>query len=123
MEFDLQEVFDTVATHLIKQGERSASYTECLYKDGLGRSCAIGCLIKDKYYSRDLEGKKAIQGQVVNALAKSLNTTPENIWDNSGSLLALQSIHDDSMPEEWNKKLKDFAMNRSLALPDVLLKP
>lgn len=57
-----QDVFNTVAKHLIEQGEPSA-YGEgviCRYRhtspDGKQLSCAIGCLIPDVEYNDAIEG-------------------------------------------------------------------
>jgi len=123
-EFDLQEVFDTVATHLIKQGERSTSGTlYCKYRGDNGTKCAIGVLIKEEFYNADIEGCKATQVPVVIALSKSLKVDVTSIYANSFPLSDLQKIHDETKPDMWSVKLKEFAKVYSLALPDVLLKP
>lgn len=42
-----QEIFDTVARHLHKQGVQAldASGNGCLYRTPAGLRCAVGCLI------------------------------------------------------------------------------
>ncbi len=59
-----QDIFDTVAVHLIEQGEPSVDATgSCQYRDGVGANgkmlmCAIGCLIPDEMYDKvRMEGK------------------------------------------------------------------
>lgn len=54
-----QEVFDKVATHLLKQGVCSAdddNDRECLYRGPNGTMCAAGALIPDDKYDPILEG-------------------------------------------------------------------
>ncbi len=51
-----QEIFDTVAIHLIKQGKQSAdAFGNCLYRGPEGLKCAVGCLIPDEVYQRNME--------------------------------------------------------------------
>ena len=52
-----QEIFDTVLTHLRKQGKAAKSiYGKCLYRGVGGTSCAVGCLIPDAMYDLRIEG-------------------------------------------------------------------
>jgi hypothetical protein len=51
-----QEIFDTVALHLIKQGKQSIDADDnCLYRGPEGLKCAIGCLIPDELYLSKME--------------------------------------------------------------------
>jgi hypothetical protein len=53
-----QEIFDTVAFHLIKQGKKSANDRGiCLYRSPGGLKCAVGCLIPDEVYWPSMEGR------------------------------------------------------------------
>lgn len=53
----LQEIFDQVATHLLDQGVASVdSVKGCLYRGPEGTKCALGCLIPDNYYTKEMEG-------------------------------------------------------------------
>jgi hypothetical protein len=57
-----QEIFDTVALHLIKQGKQSADATgDCFYRSPDGLKCAVGCLIPDEVYRPEMEGKNIYQ--------------------------------------------------------------
>lgn len=60
-----QEIFDTVARHLHKQGKRAGKYDNdsrdeadfrCLYRGPEGTKCAVGCLIPDELYDPNIEG-------------------------------------------------------------------
>ena len=55
-----QEIFDKVATHLLTQGKRAGHLMDdgefrCMYRGPEGTTCAIGCLIPDDLYSRNME--------------------------------------------------------------------
>lgn len=52
-----QEVFDRVASHLIKQNKKSreSSIGPCVYRTPQGLSCAVGCLISEEDYDNRVE--------------------------------------------------------------------
>lgn len=51
-----QEVFDTVATHLLVQGKPAHDHNnECRYRAPDGAKCAVGCLINDDEYKAQME--------------------------------------------------------------------
>lgn len=57
---EAQEIFDTVAKHLFKQGCRSIEVDDeddaaCLYRGPERKMCAIGVLIPDELYTSRLE--------------------------------------------------------------------
>jgi len=53
-----QEIFDYVLAHLKMQNARAMGDPGmCVYKNGEGKSCAIGCLIPDDLYTISIEGK------------------------------------------------------------------
>lgn len=58
-----QQVYDTVATHLLAQGRPAKavfkSVVQCAYRDHHGFKCAVGCLIPDDMYDPEMEGKTA----------------------------------------------------------------
>lgn len=101
-----QEVFDQVATHLLKQGERSIEPTAylCVYKTSEGLSCAAGCLMSDDDYSHDFEQNTW----------KEL-TKYRGVPDAHVSLITeLQKLHDDNRPRAWRNKLRRIANNHGL---------
>lgn len=57
MAMTLQEIFDKVCKHLHKQNKQAMNTRTggCMYRDSHGRRCAVGCLIKHKDYSKDIE--------------------------------------------------------------------
>lgn len=53
----LQEIFSTIAIHLLKQGEKSTgAIGECRYLAPDGCKCAAGCLIPPEDYDPMFEG-------------------------------------------------------------------
>ena len=104
------DVFNKVSEHLLTQNERSLdTFGDCLYRSAEGLACAVGCLIKDEFYSEDLEHIYAVnsytddwQKPIRNAL--ELSGVPIN--DEMKDLVQkLQVIHDSKQPEFWRKEL------------------
>lgn len=122
-----QEVFDTVANHLLTQMEKStrklpyASIERvvmgaCAYRGDGGLKCAVGVLIPDEKYSIDMETISAY------ALCERF---PEIAWilGSAGWEFAdlLQDIHDNSNPESWFCCLQTLGLTHRLNT-DVLEK-
>lgn len=112
---DNQEIFDTVALHLVTQNHRCESDDTCKYHH-LGRKCAVGCLISDEvynsYYSpgmsyNPLEGK-AIRSPVVKVAVEQSQETKLTM-DNIALLEQLQQVHDQAPPPEWAEALAHVA--------------
>jgi len=101
-----QELFDTVATHLIKQGKRSISKYECLYRGPDGMKCAIGCLIPDSDYRPYFEGNDLGQLLEYGKLPKNL---AEEFTENEDMLADLQALHDNDEPNMWKERLAEIA--------------
>lgn len=114
------ELFKIVKNHLLTQGKPSyipvededtgelMEGDECAYR-GLGTDkCAVGCLIKDEYYSVSMEGSILTETPVLKAVEKSLNAklTPDNIL----LLRNLQQVHDRVMPAKWKDALATLAV-------------
>lgn len=56
MAMTLQQIFDKVCKHLHKQNEQAMGDGGiCVYRSSSGKRCAVGCLIKHKDYSKDIE--------------------------------------------------------------------
>lgn len=103
------EVMKTVSEHLLKQGRKSGTPSggTCLYlyRGPEGTKCALGCLIKDAFYSPELEGKNAGHRDVQAALVLSGVPAAE-----LHSLLdSLQNIHDLCPTDEWPARLAELA--------------
>ena len=127
---EMQEAFDKVVAHLFEQKERSmAKFSpheppNCAYRGEHGLKCAIGTLISDEEYSRDMESKS-----VTELLSRFPSLAFANI--NHGFLSQLQQVHDGSF--DWDDpdqlkldmtkvrtKLQAAAANWNLNLPEVL---
>jgi len=113
---NLQEIFNKVASHLLKQNEKSKAIVpglyhepifDCAYRGETGLMCAVGCLISDAAYHPNLEGKSADADEVVSALfASGIDSYDEVVI----SLLSnIQAIHDGDEPHEWKSSLNDLA--------------
>lgn len=103
-----QEVFDTVACHLLTQGRRSTSRRGlCRYRGEDGLRCAIGCLIPDELYDSSIEGL----GVRLAVGSTSLYTILEEVGvvEHLNLLSALQAVHDDRAAEGWWLELVEVA--------------
>ena len=67
----LQDAYNKICEHLLTMKEQSIGNLGCMYRDGQGNACAIGCLIEDKYYSKDLEEEPASDPNVMDAIRNS----------------------------------------------------
>jgi hypothetical protein len=105
-----QEMFDTILTHLRQQGLKSVgSSTEgptCRYRTKDGRKCAVGCMIPDDKYSREIEGH----------YPSEVNRVLDMGWtrDQERFLLVAQSrLHDaldrHNFPAQLEKAAEQFA--------------
>jgi hypothetical protein len=90
-----QEIFDTVALHLIKQGKQSidAAKGMCLYRGPNGLKCAVGCLIPDEVYDPSMED------ECIKALINRYDAL-DFLEFNTLLLLELQIAHDKEPPED-----------------------
>jgi hypothetical protein len=114
-----QEMFDTCATHLLTQNERSEidakdDYPNCRYRGPNGLMCAAGVLIKDEFYDDSLEGRgmhcKSVQWAVCSSVGNE-RLTPEE----KALLKNLQRVHDKEPVEAWPEKLRAVAEYFSLS--------
>lgn len=111
-----QEVFDTVALHLLTQNAKSMlppdeDFETCAYRSPDGRKCAVGCLIPDDKYDDRVE-RLNIE-EVADLLG---GDTGELLLDHEDLLDALRQVHDDYDPERWRDELRVVATEQSLSL-------
>lgn len=107
-----QEIFDTVKAHLLKQNARATSRptdtsaTLCRYRLG-ALKCAAGCLIKDEFYSPDLEGSSVAYGFGNTDSANRIRAAiQKSIGDFDVDLVSiLQKVHDCYSPAQWPEQL------------------
>jgi hypothetical protein len=110
----MQEIFNKVATHLLRQGQRSTDERDdCAYRGQGGLSCAVGCLIPDELYSPEFEYRQVrkLPLDVLEACGVDLDKFSEQL-----RLLAmLQTIHDNVEPRGWEIALRECARSLKLA--------
>jgi hypothetical protein len=115
---NLQAIYDRVARHLLRQNRAAMldGSSDCAYRGAGGTRCAIGCLIKDEFYSPEMENKTIMSDQPIvrRALGKSLGVTTGTITKNATFFEDLRGIHDRSDPEFWFRMLGDLARNKGL---------
>lgn len=90
-----QDIFDIVVSHLIQQGKQSLAIdpygmnTICSYRGVDGAMCAVGCLIPDEFYVKEMEGNGCQYGKV--------RTVLERLGINDFDFLSdLQDMHDNN---------------------------
>ena len=90
-EFSLQEIFDYVVNHLRTQGEVCINLGGlCVYRNAKGQSCAVGCLIPDELYNKEVEEKGASETSFWRALGLGMPEDMERVM----LLQDLQFAHD-----------------------------
>lgn len=102
----MQEVFDKVATHLLKQGSRSEFGGGCAYRSPDGKMCAVGCLLQDEQYSPKLEGINTRHELVQAALKESGIDLTQKM---QCMLQELQECHDHKPISMWPLVLREIA--------------
>jgi hypothetical protein len=101
-----QEVFDLVATGLLKQNRKSTDgFGGCFYRGKDDCKCAAGLLIPDKYYHSGLEGSSWLN-------LTRMGVVPSR---HSAFICRLQVIHDNMEVEQWRHALIKFAADCGLS--------
>lgn len=104
-----QEIFNTVATHLLTQRRKSVVAGSCKYRTDEGLKCAVGCLITDEEYDPRMEGNSIdflIYGDLDDPpVAPSLS----RFMEHSQLLRDLQRIHDADDCDYWEENLRALA--------------
>ena len=102
-----QEIFNTVAAHLLTQGEKAILGDECLYRTPDGLQCALGCLIADADYRDTLEG---LGPPDLDDILPQISDTdlPIPFYEE------LQEIHDRTPVARWRERLAEFAQDWEL---------
>jgi len=121
-----QELYDTIATHLLMQNARSEDpdtavvssdpYESdippaCLYRGPNGLRCAVGCVIPDEEYNRGLEGC----GIADLLRLKRFSFELRHEFKRHLTLLNdLQNMHDVADIERWPERLQHIALRHNL---------
>lgn len=103
-----QETFDTVARHLLTQGQRSTAgdgAKACRYRGSEGRKCAAGVLISDAVYVEDMEGF---------GWTAVCDRYPQVPQAHCELINELQRIHDTAEPHAWPDALRRLAYANNL---------
>lgn len=114
-----QQILDKVSLHLLTQNSTAAVNGSCRCRTKSGKSCAVGCLITNKLYTKEIEGTTVYDNQDIlsNILKKS------GIRRASFPLLEhLQGIHDGHYVKNWKSDLLETAKQFKLKPPKVLTK-
>ena len=107
-----QDIFNTIAAHLLKQNKASKEGLRTRYKNDQGLKCAAGCLIPDHLYNPKIEGLNW------NYLVQR-GTVP---GDHFLLIRALQHFHDSVPAEDWLRKIGFIAADWELVFRyDVLV--
>lgn len=96
---DAQEIFDTVARHLFKQGEQAIENGNCRYRTNKGLRCAVGVFISDQAYRREMDYENVSGTGVTYLLRAFSDVIPDWFRDYESLLSNLQNVHDN--PEAW----------------------
>ncbi len=93
--FTAQEVFDKVVSHLRSQGGPAVNEEgTCMYRAPGGKKCAVGCMIPDDVYSKNMECR--LVSSIIDAYSAL-----SDLQDHVVLLEELQEIHDQVDPSEW----------------------
>jgi hypothetical protein len=114
-----QEIFDTVARHLMTQGAQALrkkpglNDETCAYRGDDGKKCAVGALIPDNIYVPEMD-----QGTdtSVRALLRRFPTElPAYFYENTDLLDQLQDVHDDNPDGDFRYDLEHVAEGHGLS--------
>jgi hypothetical protein len=112
-----QEIFDKVFIHLMTQNDKSWTNDVkwmCGYRGTEGKMCAVGCLIKDEFYSESIEGCEVCVDRVMDALNLSgIDTTDDEILE---MLQALQQVHDSAPVKTWATEICRVALTSNVGI-------
>lgn len=110
-----QETFDTVARHLLDQGEKAIDENgKCRYRTPGGLKCAAGCLIPQIIYKPSMEGTGVIwHGPEIDPTpaGKAIQGIGHDIY----LVYDLQRVHDEETPSTWSKCLAYVAQRFGLS--------
>lgn len=119
----LQELFDTVVSHLREQNAQCRNETSCVYRgpDGI-TACAFGCLIPNSHYNPQLERKSVdtlfYSGyipEVFKALGCFMSKELSEDTSKRLDLLSkLQDTHDNYRTSKWEPHFRRIAHNFNL---------
>lgn len=112
---NLQEIFNKIYLHAQKKQPSfiNGQYGRCAYRGPNGAMCFIGCCIPDERYDPKFDSNFIGLHEVLHELPDVLATNNVR-YD---QIRALQLIHDQHPPCDWNTLLKEFANTYELTIP------
>ncbi|MEX3690648.1 hypothetical protein AB3X91_16005 [Paraburkholderia sp. BR14263] len=114
VDFDGQDVFDSVAWPLLHQNARSTAFdsVRCMYRAPDGKRCAVGWLMPDSIYSKALEffSVKDVAARLIERHDAEATAYAHFLHAHHNLLVALQEMHDARRPDEWPAELRKIAM-------------
>ena len=122
-----QQIFDKVWDHINAQGKPAMnSQGRCLYDDGEGNRCAVGCLLSDDMIRKLNEYVGGSIG-LIDRVQSSGKIVPqadlELLTDHEDFLAKLQDIHDinscfhDDFMRCWRNDMWNLACERKMKVP------
>lgn len=124
----MQQIFNKVYTHLMAQKERcSDDAGSCQYKYEIGGKvyrCAVGALIPDALYNRDIEGQGVNEdNETLIDILREVNVIgPGSIGSQDNRkrvhfLMDLQHLHDNDFSGGWPADFRRLAQKYDLKVP------
>lgn len=108
-----QQIFDTVAKHLLTQKRKSIAPTGCAYFGPDNTRCAIGILMLEHPNKYNTGWGVANLMNTCPSLLPPISNLAPRAWKDF--FQNLQHIHDSCEPEGWRDALRLFARNRRLS--------
>lgn len=110
---NLQQIFTTITTALIKQGKPSTTEDgSCKYRGPDGLKCAIGHLIPDNLYTPTIEGLSFRHKHVLSVLPLPIPTDSPLY----SVLELLQLTHDSEDVSQWPHRFSEIAKEYGLSI-------
>lgn len=109
-----QEVFDKAVKHLLTQKKKSTKGPDssiCRYRGHNGLKCAVGGLIPDALYQKNMESL-SVQGLFFGNDYPEIQSLFEGV--NMNLLKQLQRIHDLNPVRKWKERLVNAAKKYNL---------
>jgi hypothetical protein len=102
-EMSQQEILQTVATHLAKQGKRAVKCGTgtCMYRGPNDTKCALGPFIPDATYTSSMEGK-----DVRGLISDFGDRLPGVVQKNLRLFKALQLVHDTARDDDYERMVR-----------------
>jgi len=105
-----QEILNTVAQHLIKQGRRSLMPDGvCCYRSHDGLKCPAGYLLTDEEYFPEMEGHNVGYLEYI---------LPLRLVPHMDLIRSCQRVHDNHPVERWPSELRKLAEKLGLNVPE-----